>query len=135
MIDAIPRPGPPRDRIDDTAKAGSDEPAFRAPWEAHAFALVVQLHQRGLFTWTEWADALAQQIRDAQAAGDADLGDTYYHHWLAALETLVARKGASTETELARYAKAWDRAAHRTPHGHPIELRADDLGRVDPRER
>jgi len=105
----------------------ADEPVFRAPWEAHAFALVVQLHQRGLFTWREWADELARQIRHAQAAGESDLGDTYYHYWLAALETMVTRKGASTAPELSRYAEAWDHAAHRTPHGHPIELRSEDL--------
>jgi len=86
------------------------------------------LHQRGLVTWPEWADALSQQIRQAQAAGDADLGDTYCHHWLAALEALVSRKCATTGAERVRYAEAWDHAAHRTPHGRPIELRTEDLG-------
>jgi len=104
------------------------EPVFREPWEAHAFPMAVTLHRRGLFTWTEWADALARQIAAAQAAGDADRGDTYYRHWLAALEALVAAKGASTASELARYRDAWDRAADRTPHGQPIELRAHDFG-------
>jgi nitrile hydratase accessory protein len=104
------------------------EPVFREPWEAHAFALAVTLHQRGLFTWVEWADALARQISSAQAAGDADLGDTYYRHWLAALEALVAAKGASSAGELRRYHDAWDHAAQRTPHGRPIELRAGDFG-------
>jgi len=103
-----------------------DAPVFREPWEAHAFAMVVELHGRGLFTWREWADALAAQIAAAQAAGDADRGDTYYHHWLAALESLVAAKGASTADELARTARAWDHAADRTPHGRPIELRPED---------
>lgn len=120
MIDAAAFPGLPRDE--------ADEPVFRAPWEAHAFALVVQLHQRGLFTWPEWAHELSRQIRVAQAAGDDDLGDTYYCHWLASLEALVTRKGASTAAELARHVDAWDHAAHRTPHGVPIELRPEDLG-------
>lgn len=105
------------------------EPVFRAPWEAQAFAMAVTLHQRGLFTWPEWAAALAGQIQAAQAAGDADLGDTYYRHWLATLESLVARKGASTEAELARYRDAWDRAAERTPHGQPIALQERDFVR------
>ncbi len=100
---------------------------FREPWEAHAFALAVSLHQRGLFTWSEWADALAAQIARAQREGDADLGDTYYRHWLAALEALVAAKGASTADELARYRGAWDHAAGRTPHGKPIELQPHDF--------
>lgn len=118
--------------IDPTAGPGrrgeAGEPAFRAPWEAHAFALVVQLHERGLFTWPEWADELARQIRHAQAAGDADLGGTYYQHWLASLEALVTCKGATTAGELSRYAEAWDRAAQRTPHGRPVELSPGDLG-------
>lgn len=104
-----------------------DDPVFTEPWQAQAFALVLQLHQRGLFTWPEWAAALAGQIRLAQAAGDADRGDTYYHHWLAALEQLVADKGATSAAELARYAAAWDQAADRTPHGQPIEQRPGDF--------
>jgi len=104
-----------------------DAPAFAEPWQAHAFAMVVQLHERRLFSWTEWADALAAQIAAAQAAGDADRGDTYYHHWLAALEALVAAKGAGSADELARTAQAWDHAADRTPHGQPIQLLAEDF--------
>ena len=100
---------------------------FSEPWQAHAFAMVLALHERGLYTWREWADTLAAQIAAAQAAGDADRGDTYYQHWLAALETLVARKGAGTATELARTARAWEHAAERTPHGQPIELRRADF--------
>ncbi len=107
--------------------ADANGPVFREPWEAHAFALTLALHQHGVFLWTEWTDALARQIEVAQAAGDADLGDTYYRHWLAALETLVAAKGVSGGRELARYRFAWDRAAARTPHGRPIVLIADDF--------
>ena len=104
-----------------------DDPVFREPWEAHAFALTVSLHERGLFTWPEWADALGAQIAAAQARGDADLGDTYYRHWLAALESLVTAKGATTAAELAHTRDAWDRAADRTPHGEPIELKPQDF--------
>jgi nitrile hydratase accessory protein len=104
-----------------------DEPVFREPWEAHAFAMAVALHERGLFTWPEWAAAMAVQIKRAQAAGDADLGDTYYRHWLAALESLVAEKGASSAQELGHVRSAWERAADRTPHGRPIELQPRDF--------
>ena len=103
------------------------EPVFREPWEAHAFAMVLTLHQRGLFTWTEWAAALAAQIAAAQRAGDPDMGDTYYRHWLGALEHLVAAKGASSASELLAYRQAWDHAAERTPHGQPIELQPSDF--------
>ena len=107
--------------------AGGDEPVFAEPWQAQAFAMTLALHRRGLFSWPEWAEALSIQIAAAQAAGDADLGNTYYRYWLAALEALVAAKGASSASELARYQQAWDHAADRTPHGQPIELRPEDL--------
>ena len=68
---------------------------FREPWEAQAFAMALALHERGLFTWTEWAATLGDEIKRAQAAGDPDTGDTYYRHWLAALERLVAEKGVA----------------------------------------
>jgi nitrile hydratase accessory protein len=105
----------------------ADGPVFAEPWQAQAFAMTLALHERGLFTWPEWAATLAGRISAAQAAGDADLGDTYYHHWLAALEAIVAAKGASTPAELQRYQQAWDHAADRTPHGQPITLTPGDF--------
>jgi nitrile hydratase accessory protein len=104
-----------------------DGPVFRAPWEAHAFAMALTLHQRGLFTWPEWAAALALEIKRAQAAGDPDTGETYYLHWLATLEGLVASKGVASTDTLHRYRDAWDRAADRTPHGKPIVLQPEDF--------
>ena len=98
------------------------DPVFREPWQAQAFAIAVRLSEAGHFTWTEWAAALAEQIRVAQAAGDPDLGDTYYRHWLAALEQLVAAKGLVSLDELAQRKDAWAEAARATPHGQPIEL-------------
>lgn len=107
-------------------------PVFREPWEAHAFAMAVRLHERGLFTWSQWASALAAEITGAREAGDPDVGDTYYHHWLAALERLVADSGAASAAEQERTREAWRRAADRTPHGHPIELRTTDYPAAPP---
>jgi nitrile hydratase accessory protein len=107
--------------------APAEPPVFAEPWQAQAFAMTLALHERGLFTWPEWAQALAQEIARAQAAGDPDTGETYYRHWLAALEHLVAAKGAGSPDELQRHRHAWDRAAHRTPHGQPIELQPQDF--------
>ncbi len=111
-------PGIPRD---------ADGPVFREPWEAQAFAMALALHERGVFTWPEWAAALAAEIKRAQAAGDPDTGETYYRHWLATLEGLVSAKGVATRETLHRYRDAWDHAADRTPHGSPIELRPEDF--------
>jgi nitrile hydratase accessory protein len=111
-------PGIPRDE---------QGPVFREPWEAQAFAMALALHQRGVFTWPEWAATLSDEIKRAQAAGDPDTGETYYRHWLAALERLVAEKGIASRETLGRYRDAWDRAADRTPHGKPIELSPGDF--------
>jgi nitrile hydratase accessory protein len=116
-LDAVP--GIPRE---------ADGPVFREPWEAQAFAMTLALHARGLFTWPEWAAMLGEEIRRAQAAGDPDTGETYYRHWLNALERIVAAKGVTDAGTLARYRDAWDHAADRTPHGLPIELRPEDFG-------
>ena len=111
-------PGIPRD---------DDGPVFREPWEAQAFAMALTLHERGLFTWNEWAATLADEIKRAQAKGDPDTGETYYLHWLATLERLVGEKGVASPATLRRYHDAWDHAADRTPHGSPIELRPEDF--------
>ena len=102
-------------------------PVFREPWEAHAFAIAVRLHEGGVFSWPEWAATLADEIKRAQAAGDPDTGATYYRHWLNTLERLVAEKGLTSSEALTRYRDAWDHAADRTPHGKPIELRPEDF--------
>ena len=106
---------------------GEREPVFAAPWQAQAFALAVALLRQGAFSRAEWAETLGACIREAQAAGDPDTGDTYYHHWLAALERLVQDKGLAGATQLESTRAAWDRAAHRTPHGEPIELQPGDF--------
>ena len=104
----------------------ADGPVFREPWEAQAFAMALALHARGLFTWPEWAATLAQEIKRAQAAGDPDTGETYYRHWLNALERIVAAKGVADNEMLARSRDAWGRAAERTAHGTPIALKPED---------
>ncbi len=106
---------------------GSEGPVFREPWEAQAFAMAVALHECRLFSWREWTVVLGDEIRRAQASGDPDTGETYYRHWLAALERIVAEKGVTDAASLARYRDAWDHAAERTPHGAPIVLQPEDF--------
>ena len=105
----------------------AEGPVFREPWEAQAFALAIDAHARGLFSWPEWATELSAQIKAAQLAGDPDTGETYYRHWLAALEALTVQKGAATRAQLAQVQQAWDRAAKATPHGQPVVLANDTL--------
>ena len=93
---------------------------FREPWEAQAFAMTLALHERGLFTWPEWAATLGDEIKRAQAAGDPDTGETYYRHWLNALERIVAEKGVTDAETLARYSRRLG------PRGRPHAARPAD---------
>jgi nitrile hydratase accessory protein len=108
--------------------ADTHGPVFREPWEAQAFAMTLALHDKGLFAWREWAAMLGETIKAAQAAGDRDTGDIYYYHWLATLERMVAQKAVTTQADLASHRDAWQRAAARTRHGQPIELKTGDFG-------
>ncbi len=100
----------------------AEGPVFRAPWEAQAFSMAVALHERGCFTWKEWAARLADEIAAARARGETDDGSRYYDYWLAALEKIVADKRLVGAEELLTRKDAWDRAARATPHGQPIVL-------------
>lgn len=99
-------------------------PVFREPWEAQAFALVVQLHRKGVFTWTEWADALSAEIAAVKRRGQADTGIDYYRHWLAALEQLLEHKGVAGEAGLRQRREellaSW-------PYGHDHVARRDPV--------
>ena len=79
------------------------------------FAMAAALHHRGLFTWGEWAAALALAIK-------AHPGDSYYESWLDALEHVVVAKGAASQAGLEEMRAAWAKAAAATPHGQPVVL-------------
>ena len=98
------------------------EPVFAEPWEAHAFALAVKLSEAGAFTWAEWSAALAAEMTTASQRGESDDGSRYYHHWLAALERLVAAKKLLAPVALRARKEAWAEAYLRTPHGAPVTL-------------
>lgn len=101
-----------------------DGPVFREPWEAQAFSLVIALHQQGLFSWDQWATALSEEISKAQQQDDPDLGDTYYQHWLNALEKICQLNGLSDSLEMKSRKKLWHSAYVNTPHGQAVELSA-----------
>jgi len=107
----------------------ADGPVFREPWEAKAFAMAVRLAEAGVYTWAEWTRALSGEISAAQAASEADLGDTYNMYWLRALEALVARKRGVTGEDIDGRTEEWRIAYINTPHGQPIERAA---ARSDP---
>ena len=100
---------------------------FTEAWQAEAVALTVGLVEVGAFSWADWSTALGEAISAAQAAGDPDLGDTYYEHWVRALETLCERTGVAPDREVDRHADAWRAAYLRTPHGQPVVLDPNDV--------
>jgi nitrile hydratase accessory protein len=93
---------------------------FSEPWQAEVFAMTLTLHEQGLFTWAEWAAILADSISKAQDAGDPDRGDSYYLHWLDALERMVVEKQLGSPAALGQWRARWAEAARSTPHGQPI---------------
>jgi len=101
-----------------------DGPVFNQPWEAKAFALAVRLSEAGCFTWPEWVKIFSQEIKAAQERGDPDLGDTYYQHWLNALERICVDKGLIGSADMQRRRATWRRAYLNTPHGQPVDLSA-----------
>jgi nitrile hydratase accessory protein len=107
-----------------------DGPVFREPWEAQAFAIVLHLYDAGHLTWNEWVETLSAEIASVKAAGDPDLGDRYYHLWLAALETIATAKGLTDVAELA--AREGRLGRGRPP---PRLRRADRPRRPRPRPR
>lgn len=97
----------------------ADGPVFAEPWQAQVFALTLQLHASGDFTWAEWGAALAQALKDA---GRRDDGIHYFEHWLTAIEGLVVAKSLASAAALAARKHDWAAAYLRTPHGKPVEL-------------
>lgn len=100
----------------------AEGPVFAEPWQAEVFALAIKLSEQGLFTWKEWAVALAEELKAAADRGEADDGSQYYHHWLATLERLVAAKGVFDRAAMLARKEAWADAYRHTPHGQPVEL-------------
>lgn len=92
-------------------------PVFKEPWQARAFAMTLKLAEAEIFTWNEWCETLSGEIKLAQADGDPDLGDTYYMHWLGALEKLVVQKQVSNQDGLTMAFEDWRAADHARVHG------------------
>ena len=99
-----------------------DGPVFDHPWQAQAFALVVNLHQAGLFEWKDWAERFTAEIAAAPQREDESVNDAYYRQWVAALEQLLAALGLVEDAAVGTRAEAWNQAYLNTPHGQPISL-------------
>ena len=104
--------------------SGKDEQqqVFAEPWEAHAFAIVVKLSEKGLFKWSDWTNTLAEEIKEAKEQGNPDFGNNYYKFWLSALETMLLEKNILKKSDLKSMMEQWRHAYLSTPHGNPVKL-------------
>ncbi|WP_137137135.1 nitrile hydratase accessory protein [Rhizobium sp. FKY42] len=100
------------------------DPVFAEPWQAQAFAMTVHLHEKGLFTWPEWAKCLSREVHRPDRSSD---GRDYFDAWVAALCHLLADKGVATPETLLALQRSWQRAAEATPHGMSIDLANDPI--------
>ena len=90
--------------------------------------MALSLHERGLFTWNEWAATLGDEIKTARRPPAIPTPAR------PITSTGSRRSSASSRTKASRIAQtlartrdAWERACDRTPHGDPIELQAADF--------
>lgn len=98
------------------------EPVFDEPWQAQALALAAQLQAQGLFSATEWSQALGDEIATATRAGEGDSAQSYYEAALRALEKLVASRTDVSEQIQTERVQQWREAYLHTPHGQPVNL-------------
>lgn len=103
--------------------------SFKEPWEIRAFALAVSAHNEGRFEWPAFQGALIDSINRWEGNVD-DLRDSswsYYHHWLAALETVLAEAGTVDPDVLAdRTREVLDTPPDRDHHEAHLEPIAID---------
>lgn len=97
---------------------GPDEQVFAEPWQAQAFSLAVNLHQKGLFSWAEWSETIGAKLANQTSAGVED----YFAAWLDALQTLIVEKQAGNSSEIHQLTEEWREAYRTTPHGKPVTL-------------
>jgi len=99
---------------------------FDAAWQVQALGLADCLVHAGVISASQWAEALAEALREAVRAQAPDDRETYYNAVLSALEALLHRSGTVGAHEVAARKAQWERAYLNTPHGQPVELRAGE---------
>ncbi|QSR24972.1 nitrile hydratase accessory protein [Nocardioides aromaticivorans] len=87
----------------DLPEADPEQLSFEHPWEIRAFAMAVSAHRALGFDWTDFQQALITSISGwEESTGTSDRGWSYYEHWLAALESVLAGLGLLSTDDLAR---------------------------------
>lgn len=101
---------------------------FEFPWEIRAFAMAVAAHKALGFDWAEFQGALIASIQEwEEASGSAgEQPWSYYEHWVAALETVMAARGSLPEADLdaktQRILAEPPNRNHHVAHSEPIAI-------------
>jgi nitrile hydratase accessory protein len=112
------------DLLADAIRGDLSEPGvkFGAPWQAHAFALVVRMHQIKQFSWDQWVTVFSRNVALSPARAGESANDAYYRQWLSALEEIVVQAGIVPAEAIAQRAELWRQAYINTPHGQAVDL-------------
>ncbi|MEE9426818.1 MAG: nitrile hydratase accessory protein [Paracoccaceae bacterium] len=102
------------------------DPAFNEAWHAQTLALADTMVKAGHFTANDWASTLGGALKDADARGQPDNTETYYHCAISALEQLVASGTSIDPVMMSKRKATWERAYLATPHGQPVKLEAGE---------
>ncbi|GGB63666.1 hypothetical protein GCM10011316_39410 [Roseibium aquae] len=108
--------------------------AFAEPWNARAFALVLALSERGLFTLKDFQGELIDKIGAYEKLGCIRTDEEYYTHWVEALTALLRRRGllsaeavSAMEASLVAVAAATREHQHDAAYGPEGKLRVEPL--------
>lgn len=71
----------------------SGELVFHDEWERRAFAMAVDLAERGAFEWSAFQRQLIEAVAEAEAGDPLNPSRGYYESWLVALERVVELGG------------------------------------------
>jgi nitrile hydratase accessory protein len=86
------------------------ELVFEQPWESRAFGIARALSDSGALDYERFRAALIGEIQGAREG-------SYYEHWQAALERVLAEQGVVEPAELDARAEAHE-SATRSSHRH-----------------
>lgn len=84
----------------------ANEPVFHAPWEGRAFGLFAATFVFAGYTVDEFRHEIEKMGHAAY------LEHSYYEHWLAAFEAVLAKRGFVTPEELDRRVAELEKGVH-----------------------
>jgi len=102
---------------------GTDgDPVFDEAWQAQALAMADSLVTSGLFSASNWSEALGQSLKESEHRADIDSQHTYYCCVLKTLEQLIQNHSDIDAKLIDRKRDDWEQAYLRTPHGQGVTL-------------